>query len=104
MKLSRREFLKALGVAAGGAALARVVGVGEQGTSTASYLPVVKDRSTPSHELLSDAHPDMAMTNTTEFTWTAITIDGQECYIPTWIPVWHGIYRPVVGDTKCPTA
>ena len=57
--MNRREFLKALGIGAAGAALGRGAGTGERETSTTSYQPVVADRSTPSHGLLSDAHPDM---------------------------------------------
>ena len=65
MKLNRREFLRWLAAvgAGAGAALAGVgiaeAGRGEVETSTTSYLPVAKDWTTPVHEPLSEAHPDV---------------------------------------------
>ena len=61
MKLNRREFLRMLGIGAAGAVLAGVGGTeaggGEVETSTTAYGGA-PNWTTPSHELLSDAHPD----------------------------------------------
>ena len=95
MKLSRREFLKAL-AAVGAGAGAVLAGVGGKGEGEA--VAVVEpgkfsglDSMIAPHELLSEAHPDFQpVRQPGPFAWIPVDVDGQEYYVPT----WGGIYRP----------
>ena len=101
MKLSRREFLKAL-AAVGAGAGAVLAGVGGKevaeaektslGTLYSQTGHLSLDRvDAARHELLSEAHPDFQpVRQPGPFAWIPVDVDGQEYYVPT----WGGIYRP----------
>lgn len=69
MKLSRRDFLKWLGIGAAGAVLARVAG------PVAEDVPRQDVSSVPRHELLSETHCDMGDAY-------VLLVDDQEYFIP----------------------